>query len=91
MASLVNGCPTVTTIGRLTEPLWADERGVALAPVGDAAALVDLVVALLRDDARRSALGRAGHRLYDTRFAVRHTVQHLSDQPGHPVPVPAVR
>ena len=84
MASLANGCPTVTTIGPLTEPLWADESGVALAPVGDTAALVDLVVALLRDDGRRSALGRAGHLLYDTRFAVRHTVRHLSDQPGYP-------
>ena len=84
MASLANGCPTVTTIGPFTEPLWADESGVALAPVGDTAALVDLVVALLRDDGRRSALGRAGHLLYDTRFAVRHTVRQLSDQPGHP-------
>ena len=84
MASLANGCPTVTTIGPFTEPLWADESGVALAPVGDTAALVDLVVALLKDDAGRSALGRAGHRLYDTRFALRHTVRHLSDQSGYP-------
>ena len=91
MASLVNGCPTVTTVGPLTEALWADEGGVAMAPVGDTPALVDLVVALLRDDTRRAALGRAGHRLYDTRFAVRHTVRHLSDEPGNPVPVPAAR
>ncbi len=91
MASLVNGCPTVTTIGPLTEPLWTDESGVAMAPVGDTAALVDLVVGLLRDEARRADLGRAGYRLYDTRFAVRHTVRHLSDQPGHPVPVRAAR
>ncbi|MCH7748829.1 MAG: glycosyltransferase family 4 protein [Acidobacteria bacterium] len=91
MASLVNGCPTVTTIGPLTEPLWTDESGVAMAPVGDTAALVDLVVGLLRDEARRAALGRAGYRLYDTRFALRHTVRHLSDQPGHPVPVRAAR
>ena len=91
MASLANGCPTVTTIGPLTEALWVDESGVALAPVGDTAALVDLVVALLRDGARRTALGRAGHRLYDTRFAVRHTVRLLSDQTGHSVPVPAAR
>ena len=91
MASLVNGCPTVTTIGPLTEPLWTDESGVAMAPVGDTAALVGLVVGLLRDEARRAALGRAGYRLYDTRFALRHTVRHLSDQPGHPVPVRAAR
>ena len=31
MAALVNGCPTVTTVGALTEELWADEGGVARA------------------------------------------------------------
>ena len=85
MASLVNGCPTVTTVGPLTEALWEEEGGVAMAPVGDTAALVDLVDGLLADDARRAALGRAGHCLYDTRFAVRHVIRHLRDQPGHPV------
>ena len=78
MASLANGCPTVTTIGPLTEELWSDESGVALAPVGDTAALVDLVVGLLADDARRVSLGRAGRRLYETRFALRHVVRHLA-------------
>ena len=91
MASLVNGCPTVTTMGPLTEPLWADEGGVAMAPVGDPAALVDLVVALLQDEPRRAALGRAGRRLYDNRFALRHTVRHLADHPENPVPVPATK
>ena len=91
MASLVNGCPTVTSAGPLTEELWAAEGGVAMAPVGDTAALVDLVVDLLADDARRAALGRAGRRLYDARFALRHVVRHLSDEPENPVPVPAAR
>ena len=91
MASLVNGCPTVTTVGPLTEELWADEGGVAMAPAGDTTALVDLVDGLLRDDPGRAALGRAGHRLYETRFALRHAVHHLTDQPENPVPVPAAR
>ena len=91
MAGLVNGCATVTTTGALTETLWKDEGGVAMAPAGDPAALVDVVAALLTDDPRRAALGRAGHRLYDTRFAVRHAVRHLTDQPGNPVPSPATR
>ena len=81
MASLANGCPTVTTIGPLTEPLWSDERGVALAPVGDTTALVDLVVGLLADDARRAVLGHAGRRLYETRFALRHVVRAVRE-PG---------
>ena len=91
MAGLVNGCATVTTTGSLTETLWKDEGGVAMALAGDPAALVDVVAALLTDDARRAALGRAGYRLYDTRFAVRHAVRHLTDQPGNPVPSPATR
>ena len=82
MASLVNGCPTVTSLGPLTEALWAAEGGVAMAPAGDTAALVDLVVGLLADDTRRAALGRAGRRLYDARFALRHVVRHLSDPPA---------
>ena len=79
MASLVNGCPTVTSQGPLTEELWAAEGGVALAPAEDTAAVVDLVVDLLADDARRAALGQAGRRLYEARFALRHVVRHLSD------------
>ena len=91
MAALLNGCPTVTTLGPLTEALWADEGGVAMAPVGDTVAFVDLVVALLGDHARRAALGRAGRGVYDKRFAIRHAVRHLIDRPGNPVPVPATK
>ena len=91
MASLANGCPTVTTVGPLTEALWEDEDGVAMTPVGDTAALVELVAALLRDDTRRAALGRAGRRLYERRFALRHTVRHLTDQPENPVPAPVTK
>jgi glycosyltransferase involved in cell wall biosynthesis len=85
MASLINGCPTVTTKGPLTEALWAEEGGVAMAPVGDTTMLVDLVVGLLTDEVRRVALGRAGRRLYDTHFALRHTVRHLGGQVESPV------
>lgn len=86
MAALVNGCPTVTTLGPLTEEIWAADGGVAMAPAGDDAALVDLADALLDDPARRAALGRDGQRLYDTRFALRHVVHHLTDRPDNPVP-----
>lgn len=78
MACLVNGCPTVTTVGSLTEALWLEENGVEVVPAGDAAGLADCVGELLVDDSRRLALGRAGAQLYDLRFAVRHVVRHLS-------------
>ena len=40
MAALAHGRPVVTTVGRLTEPLWIESRAVALVPAQDAAALV---------------------------------------------------
>jgi glycosyltransferase involved in cell wall biosynthesis len=86
MAALANGRPTVTTAGPLTEEIWAEDGGVAMAPAGDDTALVDLADALLEDPVRRAALGRDGQRLYDTRFALRHVLHHLTDQPDNPVP-----
>lgn len=51
------GVPTVgTAVGLVAE--WAPEAALA-APVGDAAALAEGIVALLGDDAQRAALGRA--------------------------------
>ena len=86
MASLVNGCPTVTTVGSLTEPIWVEEDGVAVARVGDAAGLASRVLELLADDARRLALGRAGADLYDRRFALRHVVRQLTTASAGPRP-----
>ncbi len=89
MASLVNGCPTVTTFGPLTESLWLDEKGVALATAGNREELVSRVTELLDDEQRRLALGQAGADLYDRRFALRHVVRELglaSLRPGGPGP-----
>lgn len=53
------GCPSVSTaVGGIPEVVINDESGV-LAPAGDADALARGVESLLRDPARRAALGRA--------------------------------
>jgi glycosyltransferase involved in cell wall biosynthesis len=80
MAALANGVPVVTTIGVLSEPIWAD-GAVAVAPAGDPDRLARLVLDLLDHPDRLAELGRAGQRLYEDRFAVRHTIAALLDPP----------
>jgi glycosyltransferase involved in cell wall biosynthesis len=77
MASLANGCPTVTTSGPLTEAVWGTAAAVALARAGDAAGLAAIVARLLHDPAERSALAERGRQLYDEAFALDRTIDAL--------------
>ena len=77
MAALLHGVPTVTTSGRLTEPLWRQTGAVALAPATDPAALAAVASALLGDPTARERLGAAGEAAYDRLFDVRHTIAAL--------------
>jgi glycosyltransferase involved in cell wall biosynthesis len=81
MAALANAVPVVTTVGSLSEPLWA-EGAVAAAPAGDPGQLVRLSLGLLDSPERLAALGRAGRELYEDRFALRHTIATLLE-PRH--------
>ena len=75
-AALANGVPTVTNLGPLSEPWWAETGAIVLA---DPTRLPDAALDLLADPARRKALGEAGRRLYAERFDLRHTVAALLD------------
>jgi glycosyltransferase involved in cell wall biosynthesis len=77
MASLTNGVPAVSTEGVLTEPVWREAGGVALAPAGDARGIASKVFQLLDDETARAALAAAGRRMYDTRFAIERSVDAL--------------
>jgi glycosyltransferase involved in cell wall biosynthesis len=79
MAALAHGKPVVTTVGHLSEALWADEHGRAVlaVPVADADALVRQVLRLARDEPLRHAIGTGARQLYDTRFALPHLVATL--------------
>jgi len=77
MAALLHGVPTVTTSGRLTEPLWRQTGAVALAPAADPTALAAVASALLADPTARERLGAAGEAAYDRLFDVRHTIAAL--------------
>jgi glycosyltransferase involved in cell wall biosynthesis len=77
MAGLVNGKPTVTTTGWLTEPLWVQSGAVALAPAGDTDAFVQQVRRLCMDAAERLRVGSAAAQLYQERFDISHTISSL--------------
>src|SRR5262249_20635493 len=77
MAALAHRRPAVTTSGLLTEALWKQRRAVALAPVGEPAALGPMVVRLMDDVGERARLGRAAAQLYAERFDLEHTLAVL--------------
>ncbi len=77
MAGLKNGVPTVSTTGALTETIWTTTGAVALAPAGDADAIVERTAALLDDPPSRAALGERGRAVYAAHFSMAHTVATL--------------
>ena len=77
MAALAHGVATVTTTGRLTEPLWQETGAVAMARAGDPLALAAVASWLLGDPEARARIGAAGRSAYDAYFDVRHTVAAL--------------
>jgi glycosyltransferase involved in cell wall biosynthesis len=77
MLGLSHGKPVVTTSGHLTEPFWKDSGAVAIAPVGDATRLVQLIDQLASDSTGRLRLGTAGLQLYEQRFDLSHTIAAL--------------
>ena len=79
MATLAHGRAVITTSGHLTEPLWAETRAVALAPVGDVGQLARLTACVLDDEHRRICLGSHARELYQRRFAIEHTIRALRE------------
>jgi glycosyltransferase involved in cell wall biosynthesis len=77
MAGLTTLVPAVTTDGPLTEPVWAQSNGVALAPAGDAVAFVEEVTALAADPASGLTIGANGRALYDAQFALDVTIARM--------------
>ena len=77
MVGLSHGKAMVTTLGRLSEPLWMESEAVALAPAGDAAAFGSSVRQLQADPAERARMGEVARRLYEERFDMLHTIGAL--------------
>jgi glycosyltransferase involved in cell wall biosynthesis len=79
MVGLCHGLPIVTTLGHLTEPFWAETGVVALAPVGDAVAILEATERLLANPVERRRMGSAAKALYQERFDVGHTIAALRE------------
>ena len=77
MSGLACGKAVLTTTGRLTEPLWADSAAVALAPAGDAAAMIDAAAGLAGNPGALAALAARGRALYDTAFGLPITIARM--------------
>jgi glycosyltransferase involved in cell wall biosynthesis len=78
MAALANGRPIVAAAGRLSEPCWAEDRCVALAPEAEPGGLLRLAEACLGDPAERARLGEAALSAYARRFSVGRTIAVLT-------------
>jgi len=79
MVGLSHGLPIVTTLGRLTESFWAGSGAVALAPVGDAVAMLEATERLLANPVEGGRMGSAAKALYRERFDVKHTITALRE------------
>ncbi len=77
MAGLSHGLPIVTTVGHLTEALWAESGAVALAPAGDITTMVKLAERLLANKTERNRLSAAAKALYQQRFDLGRTIATL--------------
>ena len=77
MAGLANGRAVVTVDGALTEDIWRATGAVALVPASDAAALVRTARDLLADTPARASLAARALATYESRFALRHTIDAL--------------
>lgn len=84
MAGLAHGLAVATTAGEMTEPVWAESGGVALAPEGDADALARSAASLLADPDARARLGAAGREVYLRHFSLERTVEALTREGTRP-------
>ncbi|RII92741.1 glycosyltransferase [Clavibacter michiganensis] len=79
MEAMATSRPVVVTATHGTDDYVTPGLTGILTPVGDAAAMADAVVALLRDPARAEALGRAGRRDLETRLTSERLVAGIAD------------
>lgn len=77
MAGLAHGRPVVTTIGPLSEPLWAESGAVCAAPSADIEEFIGLAARVIEDADLREQLSCNGARLYAERFGLSRTIVAL--------------
>jgi glycosyltransferase involved in cell wall biosynthesis len=91
MAGLALGKAVVTTVGHLTEVEWAGSGAVELVPLGDVAAMSQVVTSLLASPDKRVALGDRARTWYDAHFSIQRTIAVLRPAVAYPTSTPAQR
>lgn len=81
MAALANGVPVVTTLGRLSEPIW-QTGGVVAIPISAMPKMIEAVHTLLNDPQQAKQLGESGRRLYRAHFDWPQTIRALREVRG---------
>jgi glycosyltransferase involved in cell wall biosynthesis len=81
MAGLALGCPTVTTLGPLSEPLWQRQDLAEAVPVEAPDDFVRRTEGLLQSPQRRHQLGRQARAGYRQFFSLQRTIQTLRGSP----------
>jgi glycosyltransferase involved in cell wall biosynthesis len=81
MNMISRGVPVVSNIGHLTEQLWSDSKGVALAATSEAIQLASLCVQLLREADRRRELAQSTRALYLSHFDWPNVISTLRSSP----------
>jgi len=74
MAAISHGKPVITTIGRLTEPIWSSSGAVLLCRPEDYSDITAAVESLLANRAERLSLGRQARDFYDRHFDLSNLV-----------------
>lgn len=77
MAALVNGAPTITTSGALTEAIWISGGAVPIAPSNDSRAIVAQALKLLDDDESRKLVGEQAKDFYAGNFSLTQSLETL--------------
>jgi glycosyltransferase involved in cell wall biosynthesis len=78
MAGMVQGRAIISGVGHNTEPVWSEERCVALAPSARPSDLIAAVESCLADPVERTRLGLTARAAYARHFSIERTVEVLT-------------
>lgn len=80
LEAAASGVPVVATdVGGTREIFPTESDGAVLVPADDTEGLARTIIALLRDDVRRRAVGEGGRRRAERQFDIRHASARLSE------------
>jgi glycosyltransferase involved in cell wall biosynthesis len=77
MAGVLYGVPIVTHKGEFTEKFWGESGAVVLLETMDVEKYLEAVKSLIESSEGRKKLGTAAAELYERKFALSNTINHL--------------